>query len=165
ENVKQAVAEPAPGSPPAERNIPADLDTPLAAFDPDAIPAASGNWPPKGAPLPRLNLDSISAAPFSRFTKIQSPRQQMFDPGERFETFELTPPVPGKTLASEPVSPARPRDSARVEMDPSASIHALLDRLERSVARREIIAPPAAAARVDSLQETLGTLRRLAAGR
>ena len=194
EEAEQADVEPA-APVIVERDIPADLDMPLAAFDPQAIPAAPADRIPERVhlsnvmrPQPNptdvdilwsLNRDAAAHEPVGRFPPMRmsppaSPRQQMFEPGERFETFELTPPVPTPVaapepaLAPEPVSPpvpARPRDSARVELDPSASIHALLDRLERSVARREVIAPPAPVARADSLQETLGTLRRLAAGR
>jgi len=250
---------------PVERNLPADLDMPLAAYDPRAIREEPIDWASHAEPL------------------LRTPRQQVFDPGERFETFELTPLVrraapapviesqpesvairtpakmvapvpvaeaveghapppapiyapepvqisepvyapapisppepmpafaPTEARASEPVyasvpiatpepmpsfaptpahepaqffrtksplrpepanperpfAPARPRASARVEMDPSASIHALLDRLERGVGRRESLAPSAAPQNEvpqndDSLQEALVTLRRLA---
>jgi len=115
------------------------------------------------------------------FPKRPSPvspsRQQVFDAGERFETFPLTPPVrnpapvpasPGQGMpeAAAPLASIRPSVSARVEDDPSASIHALLDRLERVVGQREAVArrAPPPAAREDSLEETLGTLRRLATG-
>ena len=186
---------------PIERPIPADLDTPLAALDPEAIPATPVAWFPKRAtdfspprphygpaepvtPPAAANADASREAPGSWFPKraspINAPRQQLFDPGERFETFELTPPVnnpaPAPVRAAEPspepepLSPPtsiRPGASARVEQDPSASIHALLDRLERVVGHRETVArplrpAPIAPARPDSLQETLGTLRRLA---
>ncbi|MFA6117221.1 MAG: hypothetical protein WC729_24700 [Sphingomonas sp.] len=263
---------------PVERDLPADLDMPLAAYDPKAIPEEPIDWAPQTAPL------------------LRTPRQQVFDPGERFETFELTPlirratpapviepepepepvavrapirvvapppvaepieayaPPPAPIYAPEPIqpsrpvyapepiqitepvyapapiaapepmpafaptearepepapetpyapvpivtpepmpsfaptpsrepaqffrtkspfrpeaanqdrsfAPARPRASAQVEMDPSASIHALLDRLERGVGRRETIAPPPPPQNEDSLQEALVTLRRLA---
>lgn len=202
EAVQPAVeAAPAPAPLPIERPIPADLDTPLAALDPEAIPATPVAWFPKRAtdfspprphygpaepatPPEAANADASREAPGSWFPKraspINAPRQQLFDPGERFETFELTPPVnnpaPAPVQAAEPspepepVSPPtaiRPGASARVEQDPSASIHALLDRLERVVGHRETVAlplrpAPIAPARPDSLQETLGTLRRLA---
>jgi hypothetical protein len=204
-----------------ERELPADLDTPLAAFDPRAIPDEPADWFPPPAPL------------------LNKPRQQVFDPAERFETFELTPmvreaapvrepallrepvkvreparspepvtlhapepipepmpepmPLPEPVALREPVlvrepwpiaaptpplaadpwpigaptppaEPIRPRASARVEVDPSASIHALLDRLERGVGMRETVAPPPPPppTREESLQEALVTLRRLA---
>jgi hypothetical protein len=224
EEVEQADIEPAPVPSMAERqpaavqpaparDIPADLDMPLAAFDPDAIPASPAApaspvaWFPKREPLPNaerpqfgpVDLESLRAAPNpetpreapgswfpKRASPINAPRQQVFDEGERFETFELTPPVrspapvpapaPTPVLAPAPEAPAtpepvaplasvRPSASARVEQDPSASIHALLDRLERVVGQREAVtrrAPPPPPARVDTLEETLGTLRRLA---
>ena len=162
------VAEPAPMA--EERDLPADLDMPLAAFDPKAIPEKPIDWFEQRAPL------------------LRTPRQQVFDPGERFETFDLTPmrsSTPSPFVArdpspSEPVSQPAPapvqqvpplpvaesprsRASARVELDPSASIHALLDRLERGVGRREMAPPPPPPpAREDSLEDTLVALRRLA---
>ena len=193
---------------PVERELPVDLDQPLAAFDPQAIPDEPIDWFPTPAPL------------------LPVARQQVFDPGERFETFELTPmtreavespaaapapipaPAPAPIFRLEPVTseapvdaepmvsyrplpvpepaswpeqdyrsaipipapmPAfapepRPRGSARVELDPSASIHALLDRLERGVGRRETVAAPVPAptTREDRLEEALTTLRQLA---
>ena len=214
-----AERKPAAAPPVPARDIPADLDMPLAAFDPDAIPASPATpaspvaWFPKREPLPNaerpqfgpVDLESLRAAPNpetpreapgswfpKRASPINAPRQQVFDEGERFETFELTPPArspapvpapaptPAPVLAPAPapapeaptipesVAPlasVRPNASARVEQDPSASIHALLDRLERVVGQREAVtrrAPPPPPARVDSLEETLGTLRRLA---
>lgn len=242
--------EPAPvEEPPVERDLPTDLDTPLAAFDPHAIPEEPIDWFPKPSPL------------------LSKPRRQVFDAGERFETFELTPmvrgalsepdpeiepepeaepepaavpnvvtavvpepepepvyapvpiatpepmpafapppsdqPDPEPVYAAAPIAlpepmaafaptpprepahffraprpfrsensaeierpfvPARPRASARVEADPTATIHALLDRLERGVGRRETVAPPPPPQPhpEESLQEALVTLRRLA---
>lgn len=213
-----------------ERGIPANLDVPLAAYDPDSIPQKPIDWFPQPA----------SPAP------VPEPRRQVFDPGERFETFELTPPVrpaeptateplpesatPSKSPpesgfacapepapesrnkpwpvpsampasrsaplpiaaetpvpvpvptpapaavsapatvsapASAPVPASHPARRAPIERpDPSATIHALLDRLERSVARLESPPPPppppARSPREESLQEALVTLRRLA---
>ena len=195
-----------------EREIPANLDVPLAAYDPEAIPQKPIDWLP--------GPESPAAIP----------RHQVFDPGERFETFELTPvvrpaaplsesavapdsasesgfacapeldpesgnkpwPVPSPSampasrsapllIAAEapvPVPTLRPERRASPERrapierpDPSATIHALLDRLERSVARLEspppptpppLAPPPAPSPREESLQEALVTLRRLA---
>ena len=183
--------------PAVERTLPADLDTPLAAFDPQAIPDKPIDWFEQRVPL------------------LRTPRQQVFDAGERFETFDLSPmrrsapapfaprgplssapapsspaapapaPAPAPTspapVVSEAPAPAAPapaapvfespraRASARVEMDPSASIHALLDRLERGVGRREMALPPPPPPqpqlrprRDDNLEDTLVALRRLA---
>jgi hypothetical protein len=89
------------GAPPPaatpERPLPADLDAPLAAFDPTAIPD-----------VPRTPVPTV--APLVRFE-----RPQLIDPGDRFETFD---PAPAATI------------------EPTATLHALLDRLERGIARR-----------------------------
>ncbi|MEG3125558.1 hypothetical protein [Sphingomonas sp. GB1N7] len=132
------IVEPVVRMPPVEAALPADLDQPLAAFDPQAIPDQPIAWfvPPRPTP---------PAAPF-----VQPDRPQTFTSSERFETFELKP------------VPAKP---ARSEFDASASIHSLLDRLEKSVARREVevkVVVPTVPPRHDSLQEALTTLRRLA---
>jgi hypothetical protein len=133
-----------------ERTIPADLDMPLAAFDPEAIPEEPADWAP------------------SPISILRTPRQQVFDPGERFETFELTPMVRKSEAAPEPAhapaqSPAQALAAARRERDPSASIHALLDRLERGVSRRESVPPPPSEPTPDeAIQQALVTLRRLA---
>ena len=93
--------------------LPADLDRPLADYDPEAIPAV---------PLEPAR----AVAPLAR--------PQLIDPGDRFETFD-----PAPTTA---------------EIEPTATLHALLDRLERGIAR----GPRPAR----SLDEALGELRRLA---
>lgn len=135
---------------PAEKALPADLDQPLAAFDPSSIPDDPADWFPAPAPL--------------RMT----PRRPVFDPGERFDTFDLTPAAP-RAPAPSP-SPFTPSVPPMPRPDPSATIHALLDRLERGVARREGEAPPPPPPappppRRESLEETLDALRRLATRR
>lgn len=108
------------GAPPPaatpERALPADLDAPLAEYDPGAIPD-----------VPRAPIPSV--APLVRFE-----RPQLIDPGDRFETFDLTP--------------------AAASSEPTATLHALLDRLERGFARRP---QPGG-----GLDRALGDLRRLA---
>lgn len=99
--------------PPAPQPLPADLDQPLSAFDPGAIPDVPLAPPPPLAPLHR--------AP------------QPLAEGERFETFELTPPRPVAPVVP-PVARPVPESLAAPETD--ASVHALLDRLERGIARR-----------------------------
>jgi hypothetical protein len=140
---------PAVAEVPAEQALPADLDQPLAAFDPASIPDDPADWFPAPAPL--------------RMT----PRRPVFDPGERFDTFDLTPVAP-RVPAPAP-SPFTPSVPPMPRPDPSATIHALLDRLERGVARREVEAPPPPPApppqRHESLEETLDVLRRLATRR
>ncbi|RDE05470.1 hypothetical protein [Sphingomonas aracearum] len=161
----------APAAPPAERALPTDLDTPLAAFDPAAIPAEPLAWE---APRP-------------------APRAVVLEPGERIETFDLTPlskapteagspiplraarwlaedpaplPVPAPAaeqtapaVAQPPAAPAAAREATppRPEpaRDPSASIHALLDRLEAA-------ARPLPPLPVNGVQTMLASLRELA---
>lgn len=106
--------------PPVEADLPRDLDAPLSAFDPDAIPA--------------VPVEPVRAV------------APLYAPGERFEAFELRPPV---RPAPEQPPIAAPRTDA--------TIHALLDRLERGVARK--IEP----AREHGLEDTLSDLRRMAA--
>jgi hypothetical protein len=93
--------------------VPADLDQPLAAYDPEAIPDVPREPVRPVAPLVRIE------------------RPQLIDPGDRFETFD-----PGTAL------------------EPTATLHALLDRLERGIARRPVPAR--------SLDQMLGDLRGLA---
>jgi len=139
-------------SPSSVQPLPDDLDQPLAAFDPGAIPEAPLVPPPPLQPLRR---------------------PAVFDSGERFETFELTPqlrpaPPPPPVQAERDSSPMTTPETA-------ASIHALLDRLERGVARRgerepAAIAPPPPPAPAPAppppaphgLEETLEMLRKLA---
>jgi hypothetical protein len=117
----------APPREPVERELPKDLSAPLAAFDPDALPEVPAE------PIPVV----ASLAPSSAIR----------EPGERFEVFALTPPVP-----AEPPIATRRTD---------ATIQALLARLERGVARRsdspaDLPRPP------KGLDSTLAELRRLA---
>lgn len=124
--------------PPAEQELPTDFDQPLSAFDPQAIPAV-----PKPAPVP--------LAPLRR-----QPRPSIFDEGERFEIFELTPPVRPHVPAPMPEQPRERRGT-------DASIHALLDRLERGVADKGLGTTQATAkANERGLEEALVTLRNLA---
>lgn len=113
-----AVPPPAPQN--HEQPLPADLDLPLAAFDPAALPI-------------------IPAEPVRPVAPLAT-RRALIDPGERFETFELSPFA----------------RSARPTANESNSIGALLDRLERSTQR-------APRRRVD-VDQTLGMLRGLATG-
>lgn len=85
---------------PGEQTVPGDLDLPLASFDPDALP------PVPLAPVRALKpLAPAPALPLA--------------PGERLETFVLTPPPPPAPRSEEP-----------------PSIDALLRRLEQSARRR-----------------------------
>jgi hypothetical protein len=133
-------------APPVEQPLPHDLDQPLAAIDPQAQPAR-----PRPKPVP--------LAPLRR-----TPRPAIFDETERFEVFELTPPVRPKPAPALPAMqmcvPAEP--IARPETD--ASVHALLERLERGVVRKGLATgmetSPREAER--GLEDALVTLRNLA---
>lgn len=98
-----------------ERPLPQDLDTPLAEYDPLAF---IESHPPE--PLPcEDEPDSRVAAP------APLPRPAPLVAGERFETFDLTPPKPSTAPAPKPQ-----------QHDREVSVHALLERLEAGVARR-----------------------------
>ncbi|HEX8384359.1 MAG TPA: hypothetical protein VF592_13420 [Sphingomonas sp.] len=92
---------------PIERPIPADLDQPLAEFDPRAIPAQpmapSRPVPPLAVPAATVPIGSAKPAPLA--------------PGERIDSFEITP-----------------RHAAEVG---APSIEALLARLERGTMLRQ----------------------------
>jgi len=131
----------------AEQDLPLDLEQPLAAFDPEAIPEI---------PMP----PPVHIAPLR-----QPARPATFDTSERFETFELTPirrtPPPPR------LNPApRQREAAITRPETEATIHALLDRLEKGVVTRgigtgpELPEKPRTAER--GLEEALVTLRNLA---
>ena len=141
--VTPVVVEMAPPAP-IEQPLPTDLDQPLAAFDPAAVPEAPLEWFP--AP--------VEATP---------ERPQTFEPSERFETFPLTPMV----------RPAPPK------ADPSETVQALLDRLERVAAARrpvqttidatapeapEAVEPPQMPPPPprETIQDTLSALRQMA---
>lgn len=126
------LSEPEPDPIPEERPLPDDLDQPLASYDPAAIPEAPADPLP---PPARTDPAPASARPVAPAPALAL--------GERLETFALTPMV---RAASAPLA----------SDDTSATIHALLDRLERSVPRRKTELPH------ETLEETLSTLRTLA---
>ncbi|WP_294300075.1 hypothetical protein [uncultured Sphingomonas sp.] len=116
-----------PVAPPVERALPKDLDAPLAAFDPAAIPAVPAEPQPVVGSLQPLPIKSD------------------LEPGERIDAFEL--PRPAVQTDAAPI--AAPRTDA--------TIHALLDRLERGVAARRQADPAK-----PSVAGTLDELRKLA---
>jgi len=156
-----------------ERDIPADLDTPLATYRspldpplpaPDPLPLGRVDEPvaaptpivaPRPVPEPVIAMDPrpVSVVPESPVVPPAEDPAPRFASHERIETFELTPMV----RSSETSAPL-----------PSATIHDLLDRLERGVAKRkeapapEPEAPEAEIPAAGSLEETLGVLRQLA---
>lgn len=143
---------------PEEQAIPDDLNLPLSAFDPGAVSLMS--------PMPIM--PPVPVSPPAPLVAKPAPRPQLFDPGERFETFELTPMV--RTDPPEAPLPIH-RDPAEPRPDTNATIAALLERLERSVAQRlpdsanTPDVPRAAGLGINrggSISDTLGTLRQLA---
>lgn len=163
-----------------ERPIPADLDTPLSIYrGPLDPPLPEPRAEPEPDPLPLGRMDEVVAAPSpihrdlpvpepevaidSRPVRIEPESPPVIPPvdetaprfasHERIETFELTPMV---------------RSSETSHPLPPATIHDLLDRLERGVAKRKEVTAPAPEAQeeeapaVGSLEETLGVLRQLA---
>lgn len=121
--ISQAKVDAPPPAPLTPQPLPADLDQPLSAFDPAAIPDVPLAPPPPLAPLSRGPMNPVLAD------------------GERFETFELTPPVrPAPPVQSAAAPALQSENLAAPETD--ASVHALLDRLERGIARRTHPAVP-----------------------
>lgn len=156
EATDKPAVEPVVSAPPPERPLPRDLDQPMAAFDPDAVP---------DTPLPPP-------------TPAARERRALIDPGDRIETFELTPvsrpmpflaqaqlaqsPLAQSPLAQSPVQPVAEGDPAEVvAARTEATVHDLLARLERGIAGRGVAV---ASAPAGSLQNTLGDLRRMAIG-
>ncbi len=133
---------------PEVQELPADLDQPLAAFDPHAIPAVPMAPPPTVRPL--------------RHHAVRAP---IYDAGERFETFELTPPVrPVPETVAAPV-PAPEAVTPITAPQTEASVQALLDRLEKGLSRfapEPAPAPAPAPAPKRKLEDTLSELRRMA---
>lgn len=142
--------------PPAEQDLPLDLGLPMAAFDPDAIPDFPA--PPSVVPLP-----------------LRRKRPAVFDETERFEIFELTPPIRPRPSPPPSLRPA-PRPEPRAQEDAiatprtDATIHALLERLEKGVVKKgmatgmETAASPVTHGRDSDrgLEDALVTLRNLA---
>lgn len=155
-----------------ERNLPVDLDTPLATYlhpldpplpEPAPLPIVREEEPvapapivfavpepePEAAPEPAVEPEPVvSVEPESpRPAEIECPfepaHRPRFAPEERIETIELTPAVRA-----------------------TASIHDLLDRLEKGVAKKQPAPEPAPVAEdvppEKSLEDTLDALRALA---
>jgi hypothetical protein len=131
---------------PVEQPLPMDLEQPLSAFDPDAI---------RDVPMP----PPVALPPLRH-----APRPAVFDATERFETFELTPIR--RTPAPRPIPAPRPREEGIARPETEATVHALLERLERGVVRRGLgngaEMPPTARETERGLEDALVTLRNLA---
>ncbi len=140
---------------PAERDIPRDLDLPLAAFDPRAIPEIP--LTPSEPVKPLFRPEPVAAA-------VEPAPEVEPEPDPVVEHVRIETPMPmpayrQPVLAAVPEMPAaRPVTPPETE----ASINALLDRLERGVRRRGGGPALVERAHSDDLDEALATLRRFA---
>ena len=128
-------APPAPVRPPMTRPVPTDLDLPLSAFDPAAIPAV---------PMP----------PPVRVAPLKPPSPPALAPGERIDTYVLTPPVPTPPVPTPPAPTRPPPEPAVVATAPPLPVE---ERPAPLPIRREPVSA-AAAPSIDML------LRRLEEG-
>jgi len=139
-------AEPKPAPVPMgaanARPLPIDLDMPLATFDP--VSFAAPDAPPAPAPDP-VEL-AVEPLPLPREVRSPIPIRP-----DTIRAIDLI----AASMQSAPLV-------RRVEPESPASIRSLLDRLERSVARREAEATPPAPARQESIRDTLEALRGMA---
>lgn len=129
---------------PEVQELPADLDQPLAAFDPHAIPSVPMAPPPPLRPLCRPAV-----------------RAPIYDAGERFETFELKPPLrktPEPVAMPAGAEPVTPITAPQTD----ASVQALLDRLERGLGKFAPTPPEPTPDPKRTLEDTLSELRRMA---
>jgi len=141
-------AEPKPAPVPMgaanARPLPIDLDMPLATFDP--VSFAAPDAPPAPAPDP-VEL-TIEPLPLPREVRSAAPI-----------------PIRPDTIRAIDLIAASMQSAPsirRMETESPASIRSLLDRLERSVAKREAEATPPAPARQESIRDTLEALRGMA---
>lgn len=121
-----------------------------------AEPLATAPEPEAPAGVPPLSADVPLRRP------VESVEPPVFAEGERFEAYELLRPEKGDAAdedADEPGVPT-PIPAPRVPVDPEASIHALLERLEQGAARRGLTQADKPHQR--GLEEALVTLRNLA---
>lgn len=105
-----------------ERAIPADLEQPIAAFDPYAIPAAAREPVRPAAPIEPVRAVAPLAIPHVEAVDMESLRPLPLGKGERIETFEFTPVVR--------IAPRTPKPEV------PATIDTLLKRLEEGAVRR-----------------------------
>lgn len=144
---------------PPEQDIPRDLDLPLAAFDPTAIPETPLTPSEPVKPLYRAEPATDAAPPVPADPPLPDPEADPVIEHVRIETFEVTPSYRQPVLAAVPDIDDAPAITAP---ETEATIHALLDRLERGVRRRGGGPALVERAHSDDLDEALATLRRFA---
>lgn len=146
------------GAAPEERDLPRDLDQPLAAFDPTAIPDTP--LTPSEPVKPLFRPEPVEAAIAPTAVDAPTPDPDPVVEHVRIETFEVTPAYRQPILTAVPDTDMA---SAITTPETEATIHALLDRLERGVRRRGGGPALVERAHSDDLDEALATLRRFAA--
>jgi len=158
---------------PIERLIPKDLDQPISAFDPHALRLDPLPMPEPVAALKRVIAEPVPLTPAPDLVPMAPLRRPAtYEAFERLETFDLpvqaVPPL--ATPAYAPIAPVLSQPEPVAQHREAASIHALLDRLERGAVNRAPtpraavlpVAPEPPRASNDSLQNALGALRQLA---
>ncbi|MBB5711516.1 hypothetical protein [Sphingomonas xinjiangensis] len=166
--LRAATAQPPATLEPVEQPLPEDLDQPLAAFDPRAVPDVP--LPPPVLPPIKPKPEAVGARP--QPVPVVVPATA---PAERIEVFEVTPqqraPIGTPAYPFANAAPLKPRgEEALARPETEASVHALLDRLERGVIRRGVQTqaampkpePRLARGEDGGLEDTLASLRRMA---
>ncbi|MFD1036634.1 hypothetical protein ACFQ15_18530 [Sphingomonas hankookensis] len=134
--------------------LPRDLDTPMAMFDPHALPQVPAAPPPTVRPLFR---PVESEHELAEFVPIVEPEPVDVTAYEPEPVAEATP-----ARDPEPVEPAAPPPA--VPAAPAPSIATLLDRLDRGLQRRKLDAAEPSPEPSPGLASALGALRRMAGG-
>jgi hypothetical protein len=140
----------------AEIALPRDLDTPMAMFDPQALPQVPAAPPPTVRPLFRPLEPEHELAEFVPIAEPEPVDVPAFEP----EPEPIAEPWPAHDL--EPVEPAAP--AVAEPAAPAPSIATLLDRLDRGLQRRKRDAAPPVPEPSPGLASALGALRRMAGG-
>ena len=129
-------------APPETRPIPADLDLPLAAFDPASVPAEPREPVRPVAPLcGRVQRESAPVDP-----AVEAPTDARLDPVEpaMVETHATTDVDEPETAVDPVAVDAPPVDQPPIDQPPvdtaATSIETLLERLERSTRNRRRVA-------------------------
>lgn len=130
---------------PEAATVPLRTDPPAP---PPVQPLPSDLDQPLAAFDPGALREAPLAAPQPLAPLHRAPQPPVYAEGERFETFDLAPPTPAAPPITGP--------------ETVATVHSLLDRLERGIARRVPPADPEPAPQAQGLESTLDALRRMA---
>lgn len=150
-----------------EMPLPADLDQPMSAFDPAAVPQAPAAPPEPVAPLYRAPERAVVERDWVEVVVPDAPVALAMTPPEVSEPSEAAAATLPTDLPGAPLEVATvPEVTAVEEQRQDDSIAALLARLERGAQRRQAAVTPDPAPEPEapaSLDDTLQTLRRMAA--